>query len=188
MGFAYKFHDPDGAYFVTCATVQWVDVFTRSIYCDVVVESLQYCINKKGLVLYAWVIMPNHIHLVVSRKGESTLSDIMRDFKKFTSSKIVAAIDSPMESRKNWMLWLFKSAGKKNPNNTSFQFWQQENHPIELISGGFTKQKIEYLHQNPVRARLVDVAERYVYSSARDYAGEKGLLPVTVLEEVYYGK
>ena len=83
MGFAYKFHDPDGVYFVTCATVQWVDVFTRSIYSDIVVESLQYCIDKKGLVLHAWVIMPNHIHLVLSRNGKHSLSDIMRDFKKF---------------------------------------------------------------------------------------------------------
>ena len=187
MGFAYKFHDPDSVYFVTCAIVQWVDVFTRSIYSDVVVDSLSYCIEKKGLVLHAWVIMPNHIHLVISRNGEVSLSGIMRDFKKFTSSKIVEAIDSPIESRRSWMLWLFKSAGKKNSNNTNYQFWQQENHPVELVSTKFVKQKIEYLHENPVRAKLVDTPERYVYSSAKDYAGEKGLLPVTILEEVYYG-
>jgi putative transposase len=89
MGFAYKFNDQDGAYFVTCATVQWVDVFTRSIYCDIVVDSLSYCIANKGLVLHVWVIMPNHIHIVISRKGSSSLSDIMRDFKKFTSAKII---------------------------------------------------------------------------------------------------
>ena len=141
MGFAYKFHDPDGVYFVTCATVQWVDVFTRSIYSDIVVESLQYCIDKKGLVLHAWVIMPNHIHLVLSRNGKHSLSDIMRDFKKFTSSKIVAAIDTPIESRKSWMLWLFRSAGQYNSNNTNYQFWQQENHPVELVSRGLPNKK-----------------------------------------------
>lgn len=141
MGFAYKFHDPDGVYFVTCATVQWVDVFTRSIYSDIVVESLQYCIDKKGLVLHAWVIMPNHIHLVLSRNGKHSLSDIMRDFKKFTSSKIVSAIDTPIESRKSWMLWLFRSAGQYNSNNTNYQFWQQENHPVELVSRGLPNKK-----------------------------------------------
>ncbi len=186
MGFAYKFDNPDGVYFVSCAVVEWVDVFTRSIYCDIVVESLQYCIEKKGLVLHSWVIMPNHIHLVVSRKGSDSLSDIMRDFKKFTSSKIIEAIKTTPESRRNWMLWIFESAGKKNSNNTHYQFWQQDNHPVQLESGKFVKQKVEYVHENPVTARLVDEAQRYVYSSAKDYAGEKGLLPVNILDEVYY--
>lgn len=97
-------------------------------------------------------------------------------------------MDSPNESRRHWMLWLFKSAGEKNPNNTYYQFWQQENHPVELISTNFTAQKINYLHENPVRAKLVDVAQRYVYSSAKDYAGEKGLLPVVMLDDVYFGR
>ncbi len=186
MGFAYKFDDADGVYFTTCAVVEWVDVFTRSIYSDIVVESLQYCIDKKGLVLHAWVIMPNHIHLVISRKGTDGFSDIMRDFKKFTSSKIIEAIKVNTESRRNWMLWLFQSAGKKNGNNTNYQFWQQENHPIALESNKFVKQKVEYIHENPVTAKLVDTAQRYVYSSAKDYAGEKGLLPIIILDEVYY--
>ena len=88
MGFAYKFENPDGIYFVTSAVVEWVDVFTRFQYCDIFVESLKYCIEKKGLVLHAWVIMPSHIHLVISRNGSDSLSDIMRDLKKFTSSNI----------------------------------------------------------------------------------------------------
>lgn len=188
MGFAYKFHDPNGLYFVSCATVQWVDVFTRSIYSDIVVESLAYCIKHKGLVLHAWVIMPNHIHLIISRKDESRLSDIMRDFKKFTSSKIIAAINSTTESRRSWMLWIFQSAGEHNTNNTNYQFWQQENHPILLETAKFTKQKVDYLHENPVRARLVDTPERYIYSSARDYAGETGLLPITILNDVFYAQ
>jgi len=102
--------------------------------------------------------------------------------------KIITAIDSPTESRKSWLLWLFKSAGTKNSNNTNYQFWQQENHPVELVSTKFVKQKIEYLHENPVRAKLVDTPERYIYSSAKDYAGEKGILPITILEQVYYEK
>jgi len=86
------------------------------------------------------------------------------------------------------MLWLFKSAGESNSNNQHYQFWQQDNHPIELVSTSFTKQKIDYLHENPVRAKLVDSAQRYVYSSAKDYSGECGLLPITILEEVFYVK
>ncbi len=186
MGFAYKFDNPDGVYFTTSAVVEWVDVFTRSVYSDIVIESLKYCIDKKGLVLHAWVIMPNHIHLIISTKGINSPSDIIRDFKKFTSSKILETIKTTPESRRNWMLWIFQSAGKKNSNNTHYQFWQQENHPIELESSKFVKQKVAYIHENPVAARLVDTAQRYVYSSAKDYAGEKGLLPVNILEEVYY--
>jgi REP element-mobilizing transposase RayT len=122
MGFAHKFDNPDGIYFVTTAAVEWVDVFTRSYYCDVVVKSLQFCIDKKGLILQAWVIMPNHIHLIISRKGNDSLSDIMRDFKKFTSSEIVEAIRTVPESRRNWMLWLFESAGKRTVIIRTFNF------------------------------------------------------------------
>src|ERR1700688_2619674 len=114
MGFAYSFKNPDGVYFVSCAVVEWVDVFTRSAYCEIVVDSLKFCIEQKGLVLHAWVIMPNHIHLIISRKGEPGLSDIMRDFKKFTSSKIIETIKEIPESRRNRMLWIFGQAGKQN--------------------------------------------------------------------------
>jgi REP element-mobilizing transposase RayT len=187
MGFAYKFENPDGIYFVTSAVVEWVDVFTRFQYCDIVVESLKYCIEKKGLVLHAWVIMPNHIHLVISRNGSDSLSDIMRDFKKFTSSKITEAIETIPESRRNRMLWIFKSAAARNSNNKDYQFWQQENHPEELFSGKFMKQKVDYLHNNPVSARLTDAPERFVYSSAKDYCGEKVLLPLVMLDIAIYG-
>jgi putative transposase len=186
MGFAYKFDNPDGVYFVTSAVVEWVDAFTRSAYCDIVVNSLKYCIDNKGLVLHAWVIMPSHIHLIISRKGLDSLSDIMRDFKKFTSSEIIEAIQTNPESRRNWMLWIFKSAAEKNSNNKHFQFWQQENHPEELYSPEFTGQKLDYIHNNPVTARLVDSPEHFVYSSAKDYWGEEGLLPVTLLEGTFY--
>ena len=104
--------------------------------------------------------MPNHIHLVISRIGSNSLSDIMRDFKKFTSNEIKKAIKEIPESRRNWMLWLFESAGRNNNNNIAFQFWEQENHPILLTSPKFTKQKIDYIHDNPVRARLVDTPDR----------------------------
>ncbi|MCW3126321.1 MAG: hypothetical protein JWO03_1979, partial [Bacteroidetes bacterium] len=164
MSFAYAFDNPDGTYFTTTPVVQWVDAFTRYHYCDIVVNSLDHCIKNKGLQLHAWVIMPNHIHLIISRIGPYSLSDIMRDFKKFTSNEIKKAIREIPESRRNWMLWLFESAGKNNSNNEAFQFWQQENYPVELTTPEFTKQKLNYIHNNPVTARLVDAPERYVYS------------------------
>ena len=77
------------------------------------------------------------------------------------------------------MLWLFKKAGEDNAKNTNYQFWQQENHPIELISNKFIDQKLAYIHENPVKAGLVDEPWEYRFSSARDYINnQKGLLEV----------
>src|SRR6188768_483846 len=145
----YNISNPQGIYFVTFSVVQWVDVFTRSIYRDIVVESMKYCIEHKGLILYAWCLMSNHMHLIIGARNDHNLSDIIRDLKKFTSKRIVEAIDSENESRKSWMLWLFRSSGKRNPNNVYFQFWQQGNHAIELYSNKFMQQKLDYVHNNP---------------------------------------
>jgi len=112
-------------------------VFTRPIYADIVIESLRHCQVKKGLIIHAWCLMSNHLHLIISRKGKMPLEGILRDFKKFSSGTILKAIQEPTESRRGRMLWIFKQAGKGNPNNRNFQFRQQDNHPEELISNDF---------------------------------------------------
>lgn len=182
MSTAYKFHNPDGIYFITFATVEWVDVFTRRQYADIFIESLRFCQQNKGLVLHAWCMMSNHVHLIISRSGIESLSDIVRDLKKFTSTSIIKAIkENDQESRKDWMLWLFSVAGKSNVNNTNYQFWRQDNHAEELFSNKFITQKLDYIHYNPVSAGIVDEPEAYLLSSARDYAGQSGLLEVHLL-------
>ena len=108
----------------------------------------------------------------------------MRDFKKFTSKQIIKAIqDHPGESRKEWMLKIFAAAGQQNSRNTVYQFWRQDNQPKELYSEKFTNQKLEYIHNNPVEAGIVDKAEEYLCSSARDYYNGKncGLLQLELL-------
>lgn len=80
------------------------------------------------------------------------------------------------------MMRLFHHYGKFNPNNKEIQFWQQDNHPIELITNKFIDQKLDYIHNNPVEAGLVEKPEHYLYSSARDYAGIKGLLNVILID------
>jgi REP element-mobilizing transposase RayT len=104
MGFAYTFANSNGVYFVTFTVVEWVDIFTRSRYADIVLNSLKYCIEAKGLQLHAYVIMSNHVHLIISRNGQETLSNIVRDFKKFTTSQIIKSIKELPESRRNWLL------------------------------------------------------------------------------------
>ena len=89
-------------HFITCAVVEWVDVFTRKIYADILLDSLKFCQENKGLVIHSWCIMSNHLHLIISTNGTKMLSDVIRDFKKFSSFAIINAIrDNPQESRKN---------------------------------------------------------------------------------------
>ena len=143
----YKIRDQQGIYFITFAVVEWIDVFTRKEYSNIVKESLRYCIQHKGLKLHAWCIMSNHVHLIISSETNN-LSDILRDFKKFTSKAIIEAIqNSKEESRKNWMLWIFKKAGEKNSRNNDYQFWRQDNHPVQLETITFTLDKLNYSTQ-----------------------------------------
>lgn len=182
MATRYRFTENHIPHFVTFATVQWVEALSRPLYKDVIVESLQFYIGNRGLNLHAWVIMNNHVHLIIS--SETTdLADIMRDMKKYTSVQLIKAIkENSSESRKSWMMWLFESAGKQNPNNTNYQFWQQDNHPIVLDKDEIYKQKLDYLHDNPVRAGIVFEPQQYVYSSAVDYyTSQQGLLPIKLL-------
>jgi putative transposase len=179
MSTKYKMNDPAGLYFLSTAVVYWIDVFTRKEYCDIVLASLNYCVNKKGLIVYGFVIMPSHIHLIIGRReGGDEFSAIIRDFKKFTAAKILRAIEeNPQESRKEWVLWMMERAGRKNGNNTKYQFWQQDNHPVEL-AGDWIEQKLHYVHDNPVVSGMVREPEDYVYSSASNYAGKVGLMKV----------
>ena len=182
MSRKYKFRNPDGIYFITFSVVGWVDVFTRDIYRNILVESFNWCAENKGLIIHAWVIMTNHIHMIVSSKGEQTLDSIMRDMKKFTSVNILETIqNSSVESRKEWMLWVFKEAGTANSQNEKYQFWQHGNHPIELDDNKIIDQKLEYIHNNPVKQGLVNEAAYYNWSSAMDYAGLKGLVKIELL-------
>ena len=170
-------------YYVSFAVVAWVDVFTRKDYRDTVIESLQYCQKEKGLVIYGWCIMSNHVHLIISAK-ENNVSDVLADFKKFTSKKITKTIEDHLgESRKEWMLEIFKETGEKNSRNVSYQFWQQDNQPKIIYTPDFGRQKLNYIHNNPVDAGIVEKEEEYIYSSARDYYYGKqcGLIKIEYL-------
>ena len=179
MSGGYKIDDQYGTYFLTFTIVNWVDLFTRQVYRDLFLDSLRYCQEKKGLIVYAWVIMSNHLHLVIST-DEGNLSGIIRDLKSFTSKSFIDAIKTENESRRNWLLKQFAFEASKHKRNKKFQIWTHHNHPIELISNKFIDQKINYIHENPVKAGIVDNAEDYKYSSARNYAGEKGLIEVVI--------
>jgi REP element-mobilizing transposase RayT len=178
----YVIRNQQAIYYMTFTVVGWIDVFSRQQYRDIVIESFKYCQQSKGLHLHAYVIMSNHIHLVVSVDEGFSISAFVRDCKKFTAKRIFEDIETNnIESRREWMLHQFKYYASRHTRNERYQLWEHDNHFIELSSPAFTQQKIDYIHNNPVRAGLVYRAEDYVYSSASNYAGIDQIVDVDCL-------
>jgi len=178
MSRKYKFHNKAGLYFVSFATVNWIEVFTRQIYFDVLAKSIGYCRTNKGMELYAYCFMPSHVHLIFRSSNEQPM-ELLRDFKKHTAKKVIETIkNNSQESRKKLLLWLFERAGKKQGNISKYQFWQHHNQPIELWSEKVIKQKIDYIHNNPVELGFVTDAIDWKYSSARNFQDDHTVLEI----------
>lgn len=180
MSTGYQITDQSAIYFVTHTVVDWVDVFTRKIYRDIVIDSLRHCCEQKGLKIYGYVIMSNHIHLIVQSET-GNLSNTIRSYKRFMATTIIDTINTQPESRREWMLHRFSWNGQSNVRNSDNQFWIQNNRPEIIYNRDFFMQKLNYIHENPVRAGIVDKAEDYLYSSATTIIlNKKGLLPIAM--------
>ncbi|MCC5928657.1 MAG: transposase [Cyclobacteriaceae bacterium] len=178
MSRKYKFYNKEGLYFVSFATINWVDVFVREEYFTILIENLDYCQRNKGLEIFCWCIMPSHVHLII-RAIDKNPDVVLGRFKEFTSKKLQKAIEGNVqESRKEWLLRMFEEAGLKSSNVKNRQLWQHHNKPIELWSSHIIDQKVEYIHNNPVAAGFVAEPLYWKYSSAIDYSGGKGLLDI----------
>lgn len=185
MSKKYKFNDPEAVYFITATVVDWVDVFTRNIYRDLLLDSFRFCQQNQGLQIHAWVLMTNHFHLICSFINGANPGLVIKNIKSFTAIRLIdCIINNSKESRKQWMLDIFEKHGKVNKNNYRFQFWQHENHPVNLSNVDMFNQRFNYLHQNPVKAGFVNKPEDWLYSSAVDYytKNEKGLLELVRLD------
>lgn len=181
MSRKHKFHNKEGLYFVSFATVYWLDVFVREEYFSIAVESLKFCRQNLGLQIFCWCIMPSHLHSIIKAR-EKDPDKVLGRFKEHTSKHIQQAIGSNLkESRKEWLLWMFERAGKKSSNVKNSQFWQHHNKPIELWSSKVIEQKVDYIHMNPVVAGFVVSPEDWKYSSAIDFADGKGQLELDPL-------
>jgi REP element-mobilizing transposase RayT len=166
----------DGLYFVSFSVVGFMDVFTRRIYQEILVESFIFCQIEKGLKLYCYCIMTNHIHFIASSENRS-LSNILRDFKSFTATQIMDAISKNIqESRKEWLQEQFKYYGSNSPQKQINQFWKHDNHPFFLFSNEMIQQKVNYIHYNPVEAGYVNEPHQWRLSSANE------LSPIKVLK------
>ncbi len=165
-------------YFLTSSIVKWLPVFVTPSTCDIVIDSLCYCREQKGLRIHAYVIMPTHIHLIVSADGD--LSAVLRDFKKFTSKRIVAAYDDMQNPPFGNV---FRFCGRDNRPPTDHKVWQDGNHPEMIKTQGFFLQKADYIHANPHRKGLVVDPMAWTYSSIRRHHGTgDGPLEVDWLE------
>ena len=182
MSDKYKIRDKDKAYFITSTTVGWIDVFTRPNHKKLIVDSLQYCIHNKGLVVFAYCLMSSHLHMICRADGEASLSDILRDFKTYTSKRIIEQIIEEPESRREWMLDYFSKACAHLKKKQKYKVWQDGNQAKEIHRTSFLYEKLEYIHNNPVQDLIVEKPEDYLYSSARNYADLDSFLDVFVLD------
>jgi REP element-mobilizing transposase RayT len=183
MSGKYKIWDQSKPYFLTLTVVDWIDVFTRKSHKLTIIDSLDYCQREKGLVLFGYCLMPSHLHMIARAEKSFTLSEILRDFKKFTSKAIIKQIIDEPESRRDWMIQHFTKAEVNLNGVINYKFWQEGNHPEEITSNRFFDEKLEYIHNNPVEELIVERPEDYFFSSARNYAGLNNYLDI-VLESV----
>ncbi len=166
----------DHSYFITLTIAGWIDVFTRARYCDILVENLKYCQQERSLDVFAYVIMPSHMH-IVARSLKADLNFILKDFKTVTAKSIIKMIDTEAgESRREWLLHMFKYFAMHRKQNKHYLFWQKTNHPIELRTAAVIDQKIDCIHNNPVGAGLVVSPECWYYGSANENS------PIEVLQ------
>jgi REP element-mobilizing transposase RayT len=181
MSTKYKATIPGEPYFITTTIVNWIDIFTRRNQKQMIVDALAYCQKEKGLEIYAWCLMPSHLHMMCRAQNDDLLSDIMRDFKKFTSKKIIQLIKTEPESRREWLLQEFSKACEGLSREQTYKVWQDGYHAELLVTNKFIYQKLNYIHNNPVADGIVFKPEDYMYSSARNYADLDSLLDVIVI-------
>jgi putative transposase len=181
MSEKYKVRVPDSIYFITITVIDWVDLISRPVYKHKIIESLQYCQKNKGLIIYAYVIMPSHLHLIVKSNESFKLEDTIRDFKKYTSKELINIIKENPESRREWLLNKFSYAAGRINKGVNYKLWQDGYHPVELSTNEMKEQRLKYIHNNPVEEEIVFNAEEYKYSSAISYADGIGVLEIEKL-------
>jgi len=168
----YKFIEVEQPHFMTLTVLHWIPIFTRPETVQIVFDSLRYLMIE-GLKVHAYVILENHLHLIA--QSEQLDRDIAR-FKSFTSKQLLAYLQSKNIKSILEQLAFYKKAHK---GDRQYQFWQEGVHPEWIQNEEMMRQKIDYIHHNPVKRGYVDQAEHWCYSSARDYAGQQGLLEVS---------
>jgi len=176
MSQKYPIVEPGGCYSLTLNTIDRVDLFIRPFFKQLIVESLNYFIEKKGLIVHGWCLMTNHLHLIIQAGDGLDLSSLVKDFKTFTAKIILEDMSPESDIRRAWIMKKIKEAALFD----KLEVWEHAD-PLVQLSGGETEDIQQYLdriHDNPVRNKIVALAQDYLHSSARNYAGLKGLVNI----------
>jgi len=168
----YKIHEPTHPHFVTCTILHWLPIFTRKESVQIVVDCLNFLKTQDNLKVYAYVILENHLHMVVQ---SDDLQKSMESFKKYTAKEILALLKK--ENVKT-LLEQFKFYKKAHHKEKEYQVWEEGYQPKLMQTDAMMIVKIKYIHENPVKRGYVDEAMHWRYSSARDYEGIEGLIEV----------
>ncbi len=167
-----KVHDGSHPHFITSTVTYWLPIFCREDYFHVLADSFRHCVREKGLVVHAYVLMPNHFHAIASQI-DGRLSDVMRDLKGYTSRQLAKGLAD--DGRTVWLRALRRAGG----DEVAVKLWQDDYHPEQVHSKEFCQQKLDYIHANPVRAGYVDDPCDWRYSSAGFYYRDsEPLIPV----------
>ncbi|MGB8356136.1 MAG: transposase [Chthoniobacteraceae bacterium] len=166
----YRVNEPHNAHFITSTIVQWLPVFTSATYCDILVESMEYCRLHKGLRVYGWVIMENHFHAVVFAPD---LTRTIADLKKYTARRVLEQLK---EDGREWLLKELAYFRAAHKTASEHQIWQEGFHPQAIMDDATMLQKLDYMHNNPVARGMVASGEHWRYSSAHEWL--PGALPV----------
>lgn len=172
----YQYQDADGVYFLTMTAIEWLPIFIQPAACEVLIESLEFCRVNKGLRIHAYVIMDNHLHLIASGPD---LPGTVRAFKGFTARRIVQLAQA---SGREWLLNQFEYHKLRHRSASTHQVWQEGAHPQLIQGDAMWWQKVEYIHNNPVRRGWVELPEHWRYSSASEFVlGKASVLAVDTL-------
>jgi putative transposase len=169
----YRFSPDDPTpYFMTATIVNWLPLFSDPHVAAILIKALSHLISSNRIKLYAYVIMENHVHLIAA---SDALSKEMGNFKSFTTRQIINYYQEHSNQFLLDQLSFYKTAHK---TDRPFQFWQEGSHPQRIEDEAMLLQKVQYIHNNPVKRGYVDLPEHWRYSSARNYAGMEGFLPI----------
>lgn len=168
----YVILEPEKPHFLTCTVVEWMPVFTRPDAVQILLDSWSHLRLHEGLRLFGYVILENHLHFVAQAPR---LDKCLASFKSFTAARLIELLEVHKAER---LLARLRFAKKAHKSDRQYQFWQEGSHAEMVFSEAVMREKLEYIHQNPVKRGYVDMPEHWRYSSARNYAGLPGLIGI----------
>ncbi|TVR02145.1 MAG: transposase [Desulfovibrionales bacterium] len=168
----YVIQEPDKPHFLTCTVVEWLPVFTRPDAVQIILDSWTYQRLHDGLQIYGYVILENHLHFVAQAPR---LDKCLGSFKSYTAARLIELLETSKAER---LLIRMRFAKQAHKRDREYQFWQEGSHAEMVYSEDMMRQKLEYIHFNPVKRGYVDLPEHWRYSSARNYLGQEGLIKI----------